>query len=259
MIFDQLARQGLNWSRQMDFRTTIEKNFETLAHQTLDHLHLRTLAQIVGAGLEAQAELSNSPLSRAQDHLDGAVHVLGITRHERFQQGKFQIQFLGLVGNGPQILGQAGATEGKARRQVRPGDVQLGVGSEDLRDRLCVHAQVFTHRAHLVGETDFHGVIAVRKILDHFRHRNRRLVKSAGRVLIKLAQRRKMVAVTRPENRVGRIQEICHRAAFAHELRVVADREVPATLLAAFFFQDRQDDGLGSPRQHRAAQNENVW
>ena len=125
-------------------------------------------------------------------------------------------------------------------------------------DRVRVDAKMLAHGPHLVGETNFHRVIAVGKILDHFGNRNGRLVQRAGRVFVKFAQRRKVVSVAGSENRIRRIQKVGDRAAFAHELRVIANRETLAALLAAFFFQNGEHDSFGGSRQYCAAQNKNV-
>src|SRR5271167_1434201 len=67
-----------------------------------------------------------------------------------------------------------------------------------------------------------------------------------------------MAGVTGTENGVGRVEEVGDGAAFAHELRVIANREILAALLAAFFFKNRENDLLGGSSEHRAAQNKNV-
>ena len=121
-----------------------------------------------------------------------------------------------------------------------------------------VDAEMLAHGAHFVGEADLHRVIAVGEILDHLGDRNRRLVKSAGSVFVKFAQWREVLSIARSENGVGRIEKVGDRAAFAHELGVVADGEILATFLAAFLFEDGKHHGLGGSGQYRAAQNKNV-
>ena len=129
---------------------------------------------------------------------------------------------------------------------------------KDLGNRVRVDAEMLAHGSHFVGEADFHRVIAVGKILDHFSDRNGRLVESAGSVFVKFAQRCEMLGVAGSKNGVGRVQEVGDRAAFAHELRVIANREIRSALLAAFFFEDGEHDGFGGSGQHRTAQNKNV-
>src|SRR6266403_2410105 len=164
--------------------------FEALAHEALDQLHLRALAQIVGAGFEAESELRNFLFARTHHHFDGTIDVLGIARHERFEQWKFEIELFGLVGDGSQILREAGTAESEAWRKICGRNVQLGVGGKNLRDRVRVDAEMLAHGSHFVGEANFQRVITVGKIFHHFSNGDGRLVERARSVLVKLAQRR---------------------------------------------------------------------
>ena len=92
--------------------------FESFAHQALDQLNLRTLAQIVGAGLEAQSQLRNFLFACAQHHFHGAINVFGVARHQGFEQGQLKIEFFGFISNRAQILGQAGSAKCETRRQI---------------------------------------------------------------------------------------------------------------------------------------------
>jgi len=121
-----------------------------------------------------------------------------------------------------------------------------------------IDAEVLAQGSHFVGKADFERVIAVGKILDHFGHRNGRLVELAGSVLVKFSQRREMLAITGSEDRVGRIEEIGDSTAFAHELRVIAKGKIASAFPTALFFQDGEHDGLGGTGQHGAAKNEDV-
>ena len=51
-----------------------------------------------------------------------------------------EIQGAGLVGDGPQVLRQAGTTERKARAQVSGGDVQVGIFTEQAHDLAAIDA-----------------------------------------------------------------------------------------------------------------------
>src|SRR6266404_3167864 len=232
--------------------------FEALAHEALDQLHLRALAQIVGAGFEAQSELCNFLFARVYHHFDGTINVLGIARHERLEQWKFEIELFGFVGDGSQILRKAGTAEGEARRKICGRNVQFGVGGKNFRDRVRVDAEMLAHGSHFVGEANFQRVITVGKIFHHFSNRDGRLVESARSVLVKLAQRREVLGVAGAENGRGRVQEVGDGAAFAHKLRVVANGEVLAAFLAALFFKDGEDDRFVCSGEHRTAQNKNV-
>src|SRR5450755_1145152 len=67
-----------------------------------------------------------------------------------------------------------------------------------------------------------------------------------------------MVRIARSENGVRRVQKVSDRAAFAHELRVVAKGESLTALLAAFFFQDGKHNRFGGSSQDRTPQNKNM-
>jgi hypothetical protein len=98
------------------------------------------LAQIVGAGLETQAELRNLLFARAQHHFRSTIDVLGVARHEGFEQGEFEIKFLGFVGDRAEIFRKAGTAEGEARGKICGRNVQFGVGGKNLGDRVRVDA-----------------------------------------------------------------------------------------------------------------------
>src|SRR5258707_11291 len=116
-------------------------------------------------------------------------------------------------------------------------NVEFGVRCKNLRDRVRIDAEMLAHGSHFVGEADFERVVAVGEILDHFGDRDGRLVERARSVLVKLAQRREVLGVAGAENGIGRVQEVGDRAAFAHELGVIANGEVLAAFLAALFFK----------------------
>src|SRR5467141_2370212 len=182
--------------------------FEALAHEALDQLHLRALAQIVGAGFEAQSELCNFLFARVYHHFDGTINVLGIARHERLEQWKFEIELFGLVGDGSQILREAGTAESEAWRKICGRNVEFGVRCKNLRDRVRVDAEMLAHGSHFVGEADFQRVITVGKILDHFGDGDGRLVKSSWSVLVKFEKRRQVTGIAGSENGVWRVQEV---------------------------------------------------
>jgi hypothetical protein len=84
-------------------------------------------------------------------------------------------------------FGRQETAEGEAWGKIGRRNVQLCVGGKDLGDLVSIDAEVLANRSHLVGEANFHRVIAVGKILDHLRNRNTRLVEGAGGFFVKLA------------------------------------------------------------------------
>jgi hypothetical protein len=67
-----------------------------------------------------------------------------------------------------------------------------------------------------------------------------------------------MLSVACSENSVGRIQKVPNRAAFAHELGVIANGKILAAFLTTFFFEYGEHHSFRGSSQHRAAQNKNV-
>src|SRR5262249_20738822 len=91
----------------------------------------------------------------------------------------------------------------------------------------------------LVGESNLDGVIEVRNVLHHLRHANGRLKRGRGDILIKLAQWSQMGGTSCTQNRVWRLEKVAYSASFAHELGIVANREIRTMLLAARAFDRR--------------------
>src|ERR1700682_5149231 len=67
-----------------------------------------------------------------------------------------------------------------------------------------------------------------------------------------------MFRILPSKNCVRRLKEVRDRAPFAHEFRVVANREVRTSAASACTLEDRNHQGFRGPRQHRAAENHNV-
>ena len=85
-----------------------------LADEHLGQLHQRAFAQIVGAGLERQAEQADLAGVVAGDEIErpapGWSCCASTNRHR-----VLDVQLAGAIGEGAYILGQAGAAEGGSR------------------------------------------------------------------------------------------------------------------------------------------------
>src|ERR1035437_7079619 len=58
---------------------------------------------------------------------------------------------------------------------------------------------------------------------------------------------------------VWRLQEVGHRASLSHELRIVGNGKIGSSTPTARLLKNRPNHQLSGPRQHRAAQNEDMW
>ena len=94
-----------------------------LADQALDHLDHRALAQIVGAGLEAEADHADPGHRVAGDPRQHALEVALVARQHGIEDRQLEIQAAADLAQRAQVLGQAGAAERHAGlRDRRPTD-----------------------------------------------------------------------------------------------------------------------------------------
>jgi len=96
-------------------------------------------------------------------------------------------------------------------------------------------------------------VVEIGNILHHLGNPNRSFEHRARNLFVQLSQRREVFRILRPKNRVGRLQEIGNCAAFAHEFRVVANREIRPAFFAATSFDCGNHQRFCRPRQNCAA------
>ena len=117
--------------------------------------------------LKAQSQHPDLAGPGVGHQLEGPVELLGVARQDRVEHRQVQIQGAALVAQRPDVLRQAGAAEGEAGAQVDRGQVQLGVGAEDVHDPLAVEPLGLGQAADLVGEGHLEGVPGVVGVLDH--------------------------------------------------------------------------------------------
>ncbi len=164
----------------------------------------------------------------------------------------------GAVDDGPQVLGQARATERKARTKVSRRDVELRVRGEDVHHGVTVEPKGLADRADLVGEAGFQGMEAVVGVLDHLGDGQRYTVDGAGQALVELGDSIAARLVELADHRLGRVEKVMYRAALAQELGVHRETEVHSCAHARGGFEAREHDLLARRRQHRGADDDGV-
>src|SRR5688572_11452443 len=111
-----------------------------LAEQTLDELHDRTLAQVIGALLETEPEHADAALVSLVDHGQRMIELNPIARKHGGQHRYVDVQAARAIDERPQVLGQAGAAEREAGSQIRRGYVELRVEHEMRHQLASVYA-----------------------------------------------------------------------------------------------------------------------
>lgn len=87
-----------------------------LADEHLGQLHQRAFAQIVGAGLERQAEQADLAGVVAGDEIEGLLHLVGVAAHQRTEHRVLDVQLAGAIGEGAYILGRQEPPKAKPGR-----------------------------------------------------------------------------------------------------------------------------------------------
>ena len=178
--------------------------------------------------LKARPEHPDLARAGVGDQLERPVELLGVAGQDRVQHRQVEVQAAALVAQRPHVLGQAGAAEGEAGAQVDRGQVELGVGAEDVHDALAVEALGLGQAADLVGEAHLEGVPGVVGVLDHL-----------GQLQVGLDQRRPWprrhrgdqvadLLVDGADDDLGRLVVVADGGALAQELGVHGDRDRPA-------------------------------
>ncbi len=117
---------------------------------------------------------------------------------------------------------------------------------------------MLAERADFIGESDFHGVVKIGNVLHHFGDADGSFKRCRWKTSVEFAHGREVLRILRSENGVGRLQEVANGAAFAHELRVVADGEIHAATFAAGLLDGGNHQSFGRPWKDRAAQHDRV-
>src|SRR6202050_969762 len=84
----------------------VDAQVVTFAQKSLDYFNYRTLAQIIGAGFEAEAENADFPVPFSHNHLKSARHLQFVARQDRGDDWQFDIACFCLIGQGTEVLGQ---------------------------------------------------------------------------------------------------------------------------------------------------------
>jgi hypothetical protein len=118
---------------------------------------------------------------------------------------------------------------------------------------VAVHVESLAHIAYLVGETHLQCVPRVVGVLHHLRRLD--VGAHQGRLEVGVETRQQLAAgfVEFADHRLGRVEVVVHRAAFAQELRVDAHAELRARLASRCGFERRDHHVAHGAGQHRAA------
>ena len=116
MLFDKAAVRTQQL-RQMDLRV-VNRQLHTLAYQLFGQGHQGALTQVVGTGLERQADKADLSLAGRQHLLQGQVEMVSIRRQDAGQHRDVNVVCFCQVGGGAQVLGQTRTTESETGAQV---------------------------------------------------------------------------------------------------------------------------------------------
>ena len=142
--------------------------------------------------------------------------------------GKSKSERAALVAQRPDVLGEAGAAEGEAGAQVDRGQVQLGVGAEDVHDPLAVQPLGLGQAADLVGEGDLQSVPGVVGVLGHLSQLRVGLDQWNPRPRRYRGDQVADRLVECANDYLGRLAVVADGRALAQELGVDGDRHRPA-------------------------------
>ncbi|MNK93178.1 hypothetical protein D3C87_1133270 [compost metagenome] len=236
----------------------VDAQVVTLADQHFRQVNQRAFAQVVGAGLEAQAQQGDFAFVVAGNDVEGVLHLGLVTAHQRVEQRRFHVQGTGAVGQGTHVFWQARAAEGEAWAHVVLGQVEGLVLADHVHHFATVDADRLGDVADFVGEGDLGGVPHVAGVLDHLGDRD---VLADDRCVEFFVQRLQNVARSLVE-----LADDGHRwqvvvgngGGFTQEFRVDRNAEVDASLLARAVFENRDHHVGHGARQHGAAHDDGV-
>ena len=236
----------------------VDAQVVALADQHFRQVNQRALAQVVGAGLEAQAQQRDFAFVVAGYDVECVLHLGLVTAHQRVEQRGFHIQGAGAVGQGANVFRQAGTAESEAWAHVVLGQVQGLVLADHVHHFATVDADCLGDVADLVGEGHFGGVPDVAGVLDHLGDGD---VLTDDRRIELFVQRLQNVArglVELADDGHWRLVVVGDGGAFAQELRVHGDTEIDTGFLARAVFEDRDDHVGHGAGQHGAAYDDGV-
>ena len=223
----------------------------------LDHVHDGAVAQIVGAGLEAQTENTHIAPAFALDDLHGGLLLDLVGGVDAVDDRHVHIQVVGQGAQGLGVLRQAGAAVGKAGFKVIGGDVELFVLAEDLHDLVAVDVELLADIADFVAEDDLEGVEGVVDILHDLRHADVGADKLGGDVLVDLAEDLLGPLAVGADESDGRVHVVLDGRALTQKFRVRDHGEALAARLAGGLGDDLADLLVGAG-QNGAADGDDV-
>ncbi len=231
----------------------VQQHAVALADQRADHAQDGALAQVVGPGLEGQAEHADAPALEPLDEPDGLVHVEVVRARDGLDDRHLRAQHARPLLERPHVLGQAGAAVGEARLEVVGAQVEPRVAHEQVHHQVAVDPLALADAAHLVGEHHLERVVGVVDVLHDLRGPQRHHHRRAADALVEPAQDGGAALLVRADHRELGLEEVADGGALAQELRVVGHAEVPAGHESRGRLEDGRELALHAAGQHRAA------
>src|SRR5205823_12394202 len=208
------------------YTTLFRSQLEAFAEQPLGQLDHRAVAQVIGAGFEAEAENANLAAALVDHRLYGALDLQLVARQDRGQNGQRHIERFRLVQQCAQVLGQARAAESEAGPEVMRRQVELGVLAENLHHAVAVQLQGLAAVSDLVCKADLERVPGVVRVLDHFSGLDVGADQRRGKLRI---QARKQVAARAgqlSDHGLRRIEVVVYRGCLAQKLGIRTHPEI---------------------------------
>ena len=256
VLIDETAIRAKE-ARQMHLRI-VDQQRQTLADEVLGQQHQRAFAQIVGPGLERQADHADPALARRHHLRDRMIDMRAVRGHDAPMHRQLDVAHLGQVVRGAQILRQARSAEREARPQIRRRDVELAVAADEIHHLERVDAHRLADPGRLVRESDLEGVEVVAAVFDHLGGADGRRDELARQVPEEIAQPGDRSFGIRADDGERRLVVVAYRRPLAQELGLEADVEVDAVLLAGLGLDDRAQHVLDGAGDERRAKHENV-
>nr|GEX25324.1 hypothetical protein [Tanacetum cinerariifolium] len=226
--------------------------------QHFSQLDQWAFAQVIGTGLEAQTQQGHFASVAGGNDVECVLNLGHVAAHQGVEQRCVNVQAAGAVGQGANVLRQAGTAEGEAWAHVVLRQVQSLVLADHVHHFTAIDADCLGDVADFVGEGDFGRVPYVAGVLDHFGNGD---VLADDRCVEFFVQGLQNVAgrlVEFADNGHRRVIVVGDRGAFTQEFRVYRDAEVNAGFLARAVFKDRDNHVGNGAWQNGAANDDGV-
>lgn len=204
----------------------IDLHLEPFAEEAFDDIDDGAFAEIVGAGLEGEAEEGDVVVPVVEDALEDEVLLDLVAAGDAVEDGGFEVVVVGDGAEGLEILGQAGSPVGEAGLEVGLGDVEPLVLAEDIHQLVGIDAELLADVPDLVSEGDLEGMEAVADILHELRDAALGDNERGIEVLVDVAHDLYRPVTLGADEGEGRVVEVRDRAAFPEELWIGDHREV---------------------------------